>query len=94
VFLDGVSINVPKSNQGRQIACEEPRALELKVSVRGSSYNQNSNELLVDPSFGGGIALGVCRPRLAATATSHRAVGDEVSSATNTCSACPVLNRS
>jgi len=45
-----------------------------------SSYNKAPNEILLDSGFGGGIAVGAGRPRRFATATSHRALGDQVSS--------------
>jgi hypothetical protein len=62
-------------------ACRH-RATRLQVIELDSSYNKDSHELLVDPGFDGGVAVGARRPRFATTATSHRAFGDKVSSAT------------
>jgi hypothetical protein len=50
-----------------------------QLSMLASSYNRDSHELLVDSGFGGGVAVGARRPRLATTTTSYRALGDEVS---------------
>lgn len=46
----------------------------------GNSYNKAPNEILADSGFGGGAAVGAGRPGHATT-TSHRAFGDQVSSA-------------
>jgi hypothetical protein len=51
------------------------------LGTLASSYNEVSNENLVDPGFDGGFVLGAGRPELDTTATSYRAIGDEVPSA-------------
>jgi hypothetical protein len=46
----------------------------------GSGYNENSHELLADSGFGGSIAVGARRTKLATTTASHRPFDDKVSS--------------
>jgi len=46
----------------------------------GCSYNKTLNEILVDSGFGGGVAVGARSPGHVTTATSYRALGDQVSS--------------